>query len=398
MRKSWFSERFSEEQIIRVLQEHQAGAMAADLCRKHGISDATFYNWRSKYGGMDVSDAKKLKGLEAENATLKKLLAEQMMDVSTLKEMLGKKLQRPGSRRNAVDWAMNEKGCSQRQACALAGIDPRVYRRRSSQSEAAELRARRKGLASERRRFGYRRLHILLKREGWVVNWKRLYRIYKQEELTVRKRGGRKRAVGTRAPMTIPQGPNQRWSLDFVSDSLIWGHRFRVLCVIDDFSRECLATVVDTSLSGHRVAHELDRIAKMRGYPRMVVSDNGTELTSNAMLKWQEDRKVEWHCIAPGKPMQNGFVESFNGKLRDECLNENQFKSLRHARESIADWRNDYNHYRPHTSLDGLTPCEYANRSKEGQSLNRANLQTRTLGGAGHSVKRRSEHLDIYGR
>jgi len=269
---------------------------------------------------------------------------------------------------------MNEKGYSQRRACALAGIDPRVYRRRSSRPDDAELRARLKGLASERRRFGYRRLHILLKREGWQVNWKRLYRLYKEEGLTVRKRGGRKRAIGTRTPMTIPQGPNQRWSLDFVSDSLVWSRRFRVLCVIDDFSRECLATVVDTSLSGHRVARELDRIAEMRGYPCMIVSDNGTELTSNAMLKWQEDRKVEWHYIAPGKPMQNGFVESFNGRFRDECLNEHQFESLRHAQQLIAEWRNDYNHQRPHTSLNGLTPWEYAKRSKEGQNLNRANL------------------------
>ena len=177
-----------------------------------------------------------------------------------------------------------------------------------------------KELASQRRRFGYRRLHILLKREGWEANWKKLYRLYREEGLTVRKRGGRKRAIGTRAPMAIPQGPNQRWSLGFVSDALSDGRRFRILCVIDDYCRECLATVVDTSFSGIRVARELDRIAEIRGFPCMVVSDNGTELTSNAMLKWQEDRQVEWRCIAPGKPMHNGFAESFNGRLRDECL------------------------------------------------------------------------------
>jgi putative transposase len=173
------------------------------------------------------------------------------------------------------------------------------------------------------------------------VNWKKLYRIYKEEGLTVRKRGGRKRALDTRSPMAIPQGPNQRWSLDFVSDSLSCGRRFRILNVIDDFSRECLASVVDTSLSGIRVGRELDQIAEMRGYPCMVVSDNGTELTSNAILKWQEDRKVEWHYIAPGKPMQNGFVESFNGRMRDELLNEHLFDSLLHARNLVAAWRDD---------------------------------------------------------
>ncbi|WP_245412857.1 IS3 family transposase [Oceaniradius stylonematis] len=285
-----------------------------------------------------------------------------------------KKLLRPGSRRSAVNWAITEKGYSQRRACALVGIDPRVYRYRSTRGDDGALRRRLRELSSERRRFGYRRLHILLRREGWEVNWKKLYRIYREERLTVRRRGGRKRALGTRAPMAIPQGPNQRWSLDFMSDALSCGRRFRVLCVIDDFSRECLATVVDTSISGVRVARELDRIAEIRGYPCMVVSDNGTELTSNAILKWQEERRVEWHYIAPGKPMQNGFVESFNGRLWDECLNEHLFVGLRHARQLIAAWRDDYNHHRPHTSLDGLTPREYFNRSEKDQNRNRLNF------------------------
>jgi putative transposase len=269
---------------------------------------------------------------------------------------------------------MSEKSYSQRRACRLVGIDPRVHRYRSSRPDDAGLRARLRELAGERRRFGYRRLHLLIAREGVTVNWKKLYRLYREEGLTVRKRGGRKRAVGTRAPMAIPQGPNQRWSLDFVSDSLSCGRRFRILNVIDDFSRECLAAVVDTSLSGERVARELDRIVELRGRPCMVVSDNGTELTSNAILKWQEDRKVEWHYIAPGKPMQNGLVESFNGRMRDECLNEHLFDSLRHARHLIAAWRDDYNHHRPHTSLDGLAPREFLNRSSKDQSQNRANF------------------------
>lgn len=273
-----------------------------------------------------------------------------------------------------MNWAMEEKDYSQRRACALVGMAPRVYRYESSRPDDTELRQRLRELSSERRRFGYRRLHLLLKREGVEVNWKRLYRIYKEERLTVRKRGGRKRALGTRAPMAIPQDPNKRWSLDFVSDALVDGRRFRILCVIDDFSRECLAIVVDNSLSGERVARELDAIAERRGYPCMVVSDNGTELTSNAMLAWQQERGVEWHYIAPGKPMQNGFVESFNGRLRDECLNEHLFRSFRHAREIIEKWRIDYNLHRPHTSLDGLTPNEFATRSQLDHNVNRASL------------------------
>lgn len=187
------------------------------------------------------------------------------------------------------------------------------------------------------------------------------------EKLTVRKRGGRKRALGTRAPMALPQGANQRWSLDFVSDSLACGRRFRVLNVVDDWSRECLASVVDTSISGRRVVRELASIAAVRGLPLMVVSDNGTELTSHAVLGWCQETGVEWHYIAPGKRTQNGFVESFNGRLRDECLNEHAFPSLAAARRIIEAWRTDYNHVRPHSSLGGLPPAVYVNRSRQGQ-------------------------------
>ena len=270
-----------------------------------------------------------------------------------------------------MNWAISERNYSQRRACSLAGIEPRVYRYRSKRPDDAGIRKRLSELAAERRRFGYRRLHILLTREGIEMNWKKLYRLYKEERLTVRKRGGRKRALGTRAPMILPQGRNQRWSLDFVSDSLVDCRRFRILCIIDDFSRECLATVVDNSISGVRVARELDRIAETRGHPNMIVSDNGTELTSNAILKWSQDRQVEWHYIQPGKPMQNGFVESFNGRLRDECLNEHLFNSYNHARQIIGDWRIDYNNRRPHSSLDGLTPREFVNRSKQDHNQNR---------------------------
>ncbi|SEH66415.1 Transposase InsO and inactivated derivatives [Magnetospirillum fulvum] len=176
----------------------------------------------------------------------------------------------------------------------------------------------------------------------------------------MRPRRGRKRALGSRAPMAVPQGLNQRWSLDFLSDAFTDGRRFRIFAVVDDFTRECLALVADTSLSGVRVARELDGLVAQRGKPLMIVSDNGTEFTSMAMLRWSQDHRVEWHYIAPGKPMQNGFVESFNGKLRDECLNETLFCSVSHARAVLADWKDDYNHVRPHTALDGIAPAQAA--------------------------------------
>lgn len=217
-----------------------------------------------------------------------------------------------------MSWAIDEKDYSQRRACRLVGVAPKVYRDRTRRGDDSALRARLLALAAERRRFGYRRLHLMLKREGATVNHKKLFRIYREEKLVVRKRGGRKRALGTRAPMALPQGPNQRWSLDFVSDALADGRRFRVLCVVDDFTRECLALVADTSLSGARVARELDAVTRERGKPHTIVSDNGTEFTSTAMLRWQQESGVDWHYIQPGKPIQNAFVESFNGRLRDE--------------------------------------------------------------------------------
>lgn len=269
-----------------------------------------------------------------------------------------------------MSWAIREKSYSQRKACALVGLEPKTFRRAATRSDDATIRARLRELAGQRRRFGYRRLGLLLRREGIMLNHKKLYRLYREERLTVRKRGGRKRALGTRAPMALPQGPNQRWSLDFVSDALANSRRFRILVVVDDFTRECLTLLVDSSLSGTRVARELDRLAEFRGRPCMIVSDNGTELTSHAILAWQEAQGIEWHYIAPGKPMQNGFVESFNGRLRDECLNEHLFASLPEARQLIEDWRTDYNTNRPHTSLNGLTPVEFATRPSKGQSRN----------------------------
>jgi putative transposase len=193
----------------------------------------------------------------------------------------------------------------------------------------------------------------LLRREGLVLNHKKLRRLYAEERLQVRRRGGRKRALGSRAPIKLPEATNQRWSLDFVSDTLTDARRFRALCVVDDFSRECLGLVADTSLSGKRVVRELNAIAAWRGYPASVVSDNGTELTSNAVLTWSHDHHVEWHYIAPGKPQQNAFAESFIGKLRDECLNETLFSSIRHARAVLSNWKQDYNQVRPHSALGG---------------------------------------------
>ncbi|MBY5533801.1 IS3 family transposase [Rhizobium leguminosarum] len=352
--------RFTDEQIIGILKEHEAGTPVSELCRKHGDSDASIYKWKAKFGGMEVSEAKRLKTLEDENTKLKRLLADAMLDNAALKDLFGKEVVTPAAKRKAVAHLMSHHEMSERRACKAIGFCRMTVRYQTRRDDDHELRERMKALAHERRRFGYRRIHVLLRREGHLVNHKKLFRLYREEKLTVRKRGGRKRAIGTRAPMLVPMVANDRWSLDFVSDQFTNGRRLRILTVVDDCTRECLALVADTSLSGLRVARELDRIIEERGKPRMIVSGNGSEFTSNAILQWADRTKVDWHYIAPGKPIQNAFIESFNGRLRDEFLNETLFSSLAHARSALSNWRSDYNDQRPHSGLGWLTPAEFA--------------------------------------
>ncbi|WP_456680096.1 IS3 family transposase [Bradyrhizobium sp. USDA 3311] len=352
--------RFTEEQIIAVLKEHEAGAKTADLARRHGISEATIYNWKAKFGGMDVSEAKRLRALEEENGKLKKLLAEQMLDAAALRELLFKKMVGPAAKRAAVAHLQAVMSLSERRACSIVGADRKMVRYRSSRPPDAALRGRLRDLANERRRFGYRRLFVLLRREGEPSGINRIYRLYREEGLTVRKRRARRKAVGTRAPILVEARPNARWSLDFVHDQFANGRRFRILNIVDDVTKECLGAIPDTSISGRRVARELTAIVERRGKPGMIVSDHGTEFTCNAMLAWCKDAAIDWHFIAPGKPMQNGFVESFNGRMRDELLNETLFFELDDARAKIANWVADYNLQRPHSSLKYLTPAAYA--------------------------------------
>ena len=263
-------------------------------------------------------------------------------------------------KREAVACLRAEHGLSERRACHIVGADRKMVRYRAQRAPDTVLRGRLRDLAKERRRFGYRQLFVLLRREGEPSGINRIYRLYREEGLTVRKRKARRKAVGTRAPILVVAQPNARWLLDFVHDQFANGQCFRVLNVVDDVTRECLAAIPDTSISGRRVARELTALIERRGKPGMIVSDNGTQLTSNAILRWCSEHKVGWHYIAPGKPMQNGFVESFNGRMRDELLNETMFRNLAHARILISAWATDYNTERPHSALDYQTSADDA--------------------------------------
>ena len=266
----------------------------------------------------------------------------------------------PAAKREGVAHLRAAMGLSERRACWIVGADRTMVRYRSCRPPDTELRARLRDLANERRRFGYRRLFILLRREGELSGINRIHRLYREEGLSVRKRRSRRKAIGTRAPILVEAKPNARWSIDFVHDQFAGGRRLRILNVVDDVTKQCLGAIPDTSISGRRVARELTAIIGQHGKPRLIVSDHGTEFTSNAMLAWCRDMSVDWHFIAPGKPMQNGFVESFNGRMRDELLNETLFHDLDDARAKIAAWVADFNLERPHSALGYLTPSAYA--------------------------------------
>jgi len=254
---------------------------------------------------------------------------------------------------------------SQRRSCGLVQIERSSYRYKSHGRDDGAIRLRVKEIAQARPRFGYLRIHILLRREGWRVNKKRVYRIYCEEGLKVRTKTRRKRPSHLRVIAPPPQGQNERWSMDFIQDRLLDGRKFRTLTVVDQFTRQCPILEADFSLTGKKVSEALERLAKRHGYPKTITVDNGTEFISKAMDLWAYENHVKLDFIRPGKPVENAYIESFNGRLRDECLNANVFVSLADARAKLEAWRLDYNEHRPHSSIGNLTPAEFAKRESQ---------------------------------
>ena len=280
----------------------------------------------------------------------------------------------PVAKRAAAGWVREHYGVSERRACALVGLDRATARYRARhRDDEAPVRQRLRDLAAERPRFGYRRLHVLLRREGVLVNHKRVARLYREEGLAVRRRGRKRVARGDRGRPAEPTRPDQLWGLDFVSDALSGGRRLRLLGVLDLFTREALAIEVDVSLPGARVVAVLERLATERRLPEEIVLDNGPELAGKALDQWAAAREVRLRFIDPGKPIQNAFVESFNGRLRDECLDQHWFPSLADARRTVEAWRIDYNRERPHSALGYRAPEAYR------QAFERATTTTTTI-------------------
>ena len=279
----------------------------------------------------------------------------------------------PQVRREAVDALMRERGFGVTRACGLVRISRSLYRYRSTRPECAELKARISEIAEAKRRYGYRRIYIRLRREGWAVNRKRVYRLYREAGLLVRRRKRKRIGLVERKPLPKPAAANISWSMDFVSDGLADGRRLRCLNIVDDCTRECVAIEVDTSITGTRVKAVLERLADTRGLPKSITVDHGPEFEGQVLDAWAYERGVQLSFIRPGKPNENAYIESFNGKFRDECLNEHWFVTMAQARRVIEAWRIEYNTERMHSSLGNLTPEEYArglpSRMKEGVSL-----------------------------
>lgn len=269
---------------------------------------------------------------------------------------------KPAGRRAAAGSLIESHRISERRACQVLRCHRSVLRYQGHGRSNESLRERLKVLAAQYPRYGYLMLHALLQREGLVVNRKRTYRLYTELGLQVRTKRRRK-LVRPRLPMSLPCGANERWSLDFVSDQLTCGRRFRILNVVDDYTRECVGQLVDLSISGARMARFLSSLALERNLPGAIVCDNGTEMTSKAMFFWSRETGVKLNFIQPGKPTQNAFVESFNGKFRDGCLNQHWFKDLHEARHIINNWRKHYNEVRPHSSLNYLPPAVFAEKA-----------------------------------
>ena len=254
---------------------------------------------------------------------------------------------------------MEKHRISERKACRLVNLNRSTYRYKKKRKEDIKLKETIRNLAYKWQSYGYRRLQVLLKKEGIKINHKKFYRLYKELNLQLRRK--KKKTSYQRATNKIKQvvKPNQRWSMDFLSDSISTGRRIRILSIIDEYSRECLALEADTSLSGERVCRVLETICKEKGYPETIITDNGPEFRSKQFAKWLNHNKINWHPIEPGKPYQNGYIESFNGKFREECLNRHWFKNLKEARELIEEWRKTYNEIRPHSSLNYMSPKEF---------------------------------------
>ncbi|QEW31425.1 IS3 family transposase [Erwinia billingiae] len=346
--------RFTEHQIIAVLKSVEAGRTVKDVCREAAISEASYYNWKAKYGGMEAADIKKIKDLEDENRRLKQMFADLSLECRALKDVIEKKPLKPAIKLELVSYLTTQFTMSIRQACKTLSLSRTVF---LYQPDTRRDEALIQGLteAAERYpRYGFKKLFQVLRRQWHVWNHKRVHRIYCLLKLNFRRKGKQRLPVRNPAPLATPESLNQSWSIDFMHDALTCSRRFRTFNVVDDFNREALAIEIDLNIPAQRVVRVLDRIVANRGYPLKMRMDNGPELISLALAQWAEDHGVMLEFIKPGKPTQNAFIERFNRTYQTEILDFYLFRTLNEVREITERWLNEYNSERPHESLNNL--------------------------------------------
>ncbi|MBO9770044.1 MULTISPECIES: IS3 family transposase [Xanthomonas] len=356
--------KFTETQIVATLKQADAGVPVKDVCRQVGISTATYYQWKSKYGGLEASELRRVKELESENAKLKRMYAELALDNAAMKDLIGKKTLGPARKREAVRYLIEVHARPLRRSCACVGLaraawyaPPLDWTVRDAELIAAIAR-----VVEDRPSRGFWKCSDVLRRTRPDWNPKRIYRVYKAMRLNLRRAAKRRLPKRERVALYVPRLPDTVWSVDFMSDALACGRRFRTFNVVDDFNREVLHIEVDTSINSHRLVRVFEQIKHDHGLPQVVRSDNGPEFLGDAFTSWLKVNGVAIQYIQPGKPNQNAFIERFNRTFREEVLDQHLFTRLDDIREATHWWMIDYNEQRPHDALGGLTPTEYRNQ------------------------------------
>ncbi|MDZ4066619.1 MAG: IS3 family transposase, partial [Tabrizicola sp.] len=332
--------KFSDAQKAFIIKQGDEGTPVAEICRKAGISQATYFNWKKKYAGLLPTEMKRLKQLEDENARLKKIVADLTLDREMLQDVIRRKNLKPGRMRELVRGMCTDWAVSIRTACGAIGFDRSTFLYQSRRTDQAAVAKRIREICETRVRYGYRRVHVLLDREGWGINVKKVYRICKALGMQLRHKTPKRRVKAKlRDDRALAVGPNDVWAMDFVHDQLATGKKLRVLTVVDTFSRYVPVLDVRYSYRGEDVVATLDRVCRTAGYPKTIRVDQGSEFVSRDMDLWAYQRGVVLDFSRPGKPTDNAFIEAFNGRFRAECLNQHWFLTLADAAEKLEAWR-----------------------------------------------------------